>query len=419
MPRLRDKLRQTNYNSLILKRAQKENFVGLAPTIDRIRKEAGKGGLWWQIDNKRLPEGGWAKRTPGTFDINQAMPMIRTGTFPIIKGRRVGMYDAYGKANLNNFLRWASKNRKFSTQARGSFKWALDHTIPTYNLGEIYDKYGVKGGKKFLEKEFGQTSDKWWFRHQYSAQSKAVYSPDIMSKMSERERMAFLGRNKKAIYPEAYREQVKKVASRHTKEAISRKEALEKGYITKGEYRDWNKISGRREAEVAARFFQSDIAVSKGMDFSHEYRVVYAGGEAVDITHRWASPGVKKTFDKYPFMKKTFRKLGIESGYPELMIPVFGHESKVLKKFTRELAPSFPQASGAFDIGRQSGRGLDVNSLKMIEQQVHYGNLAQPWVRSRVAERLYGKVPMIKKVARGALVAGGIAADCRTSSWKS
>lgn len=404
MPRRKIKeLTKINYNSLILKRAQREEFLGLAPTMDQIRSATKTRGIKWQGN----------KRVKGALDILQYSKMGRVGAIPLNIFQRVGMREAYGKANVNQFLNWAAANDKFSAQARESFKWAAEHTVPTYNLGYVYDKYGLKGGRKFLEKEFGQTHDKWWFRHQVSARSQAVWSPEAMSKLSPRERMAFFNRNQRAIYPKTTEGvlglEVKiSEAERRGKKLRTglTKRDVKKGIATAGEVRK-DQILGQN---LKARMFQKDIAVSKGMNFSHEYRVVYAGGEAVDITHRWASPKVKAMFDKHPFMKKAFRGMGIESGYPELMQPVSKYESQVLKEFTRKLTPSFTQASGAFDIGRMAGKKLNVDSLRMIEQQISYGNLVQPWVRSRVESRLLGRAPLGKTVAKGAMIAGGIAA---------
>lgn len=406
----RSALRKTEfYDNPIIRRARKRNFKGLSAPEEEVRKNLKTRKISYPA--KPSPYRSMA------YDVNETLVAAEAKFVP--GARRTTNFqfsEAYLKANVSDFFRWASKNKAFSKAARADFAWAKAHWVPTYNLGEVYEIFGVRGGKKFLEKEFGQTQDKWWFRHQISARSQAVWNPEAMAKMSPRERMAFLSKNAKAIYPES----VKKVLEAYleTYKPIEKKrlntlaKQLKAGVITKKEYSKL--VSAATGARIKSRFFQSDIAVSRGMNFSQEYRAVIANGKVVDITYRWASDDVKKMLEKTPALKKMIKGIGIESGMPEIIFRVSKEEASVITPWAERMAKT-KRGVYAIDIGREAGKKLAQEALWGIEFQDAFGNITQPNVEWKIYERLTGKTAPGRMAAKmggkaGLMLAGALLA---------
>ena len=386
----------------ILRRAQAERFQGMAPNIREIRAAARKGYTEvGQEKAKLLLKTGKKTKIPGLVWYTTPLPLNKLGDLNVgeelglFTGRNVKFFssgalkggvpllEVTDKEHLTGWLDYGAKNPRFSKSARKTFKWASEHTTTSYNLGDVYGKrgFGVRYGKKFLEEELGQPFEKMVFRYAPASRSEGVWLG--LDGLSKREKMAFTGQNARGEIPAKFLET----------------ELGKKLFAGKDPARLFN--------------FRHDIIVSKKLDFAQEYRVIMAGGEAVDITYRWGSKGAQKAVKEYG-LQGAIKKLGIKSGLPELIQPVSRAESKLLKTVTREYGKTVPTSVFALDIGLEADKGLTESALKVIEVQKGYGNITQPWVRQRIEHRLTGKWPKSWKIGAGigiglAALAGSLA----------
>jgi hypothetical protein len=149
-----------------------------------------------------------------------------------------------------------------------------------------------------------------------------------------------------------------------------------------------------------------DIIIQPKINILREYGVVHAGGDIVDITHRFGSPELQSFFKKHrlgPIMKF----FGVESGLPELLQPVIGREASEVSAYAKKIAQTLHYNVGRLDIARI---GPGAEDFTLIEAQRRFGNITLPWVRQKIEYSLTGKIPLELKLMAGAMTAGKIAA---------
>jgi len=389
------------YSNPLLRKAQSKRFRGLSPSLARIRAAAGRGYTEIGLEEASRQHHAFLKTAKAT-DVSGLVWDTRVN-FPFTRGslnvpytiesylprfnirtyssglKSIPIPDLVEKSHLTNWLSYGRTNRNFSKSARSAFDWALEHTTASYNLGDVYSAFGVRSGKRFLERGLEQKFEDMVFRYSESSRGEGVWLG--LKGLSKRKKMAFTGRSRSATIPFTH---------------LSKDELA------------YQKIMGQH-----LDAFRQNIMVSKKLNLAQEYRVVFAGGEAVDITYRWGSKGARELVEDLG-LSGAIKKLGVKSGLPEIIQPVSKKEAELLGGFTKKYAKVLPPSVGALDIGLQKGMGLTEDALKVIEVQQAFGNIKQPWVRQKIYHRLTGKWPKEWKTGAGvgvglAALAGGLA----------
>lgn len=165
---------------------------------------------------------------------------------------------------------------------------------------------------------------------------------------------------------------------------------------------------GGLESVPKELFSSKDLLVQPRYQVLEEYRVVVAGGKAVDTTYRWGKGAQGKAPGK---AAKLYQGIGIESGKPELIQHVWGEERGLLEAFAEKYHRSLPYGVGALDIIR-TGHGVE--DFMVVEAQKKFGNIANPWVRQKIEYALTGRWPKEWKAGAAlalAAVGAGILRD--------